>query len=81
MFENHKAPEADKILRVMKLFADDPREGKIDLGVGVYRTPEGNTPESGASAPDGSESAAPETEGTEPETDPDDDPPRKDAET
>ncbi len=44
MFENHQAPEADKILRVMKMFADDPREGKIDLGVGVYRTPEGLTP-------------------------------------
>ncbi|NDR55593.1 amino acid aminotransferase [Aliiruegeria sabulilitoris] len=44
MFETHKAPAADKILRVMKVFADDPREGKIDLGVGVYRTPEGLTP-------------------------------------
>ncbi|SDK55272.1 aromatic amino acid transaminase [Aliiruegeria lutimaris] len=48
MFENHKAPEADKILRVMKLFADDPRADKIDLGVGVYRTPEGLTPVMGA---------------------------------
>ncbi|MDV7144131.1 amino acid aminotransferase [Tropicimonas sp. TH_r6] len=44
MFENHQAPEADKILRVMKMFAEDPRPGKIDLGVGVYRTPEGRTP-------------------------------------
>ncbi len=44
MFENHKAPEADKILRVMKMFAEDTRADKIDLGVGVYRTPEGRTP-------------------------------------
>ncbi|WP_068116243.1 aromatic amino acid transaminase [Tropicimonas marinistellae] len=44
MFENHVAPPPDPILRVMKEFADDPRPEKIDLGVGVYRTPDGRTP-------------------------------------
>lgn len=44
MFEFHRPPEADTILRVMLLFAEDPRPGKIDLGIGVYRTPEGRTP-------------------------------------
>jgi aromatic-amino-acid transaminase len=44
MFENLKAPEADKILRLMAMFAADPRPGKVDLGVGVYRDPQGQTP-------------------------------------
>lgn len=44
MFENHQAPEPDKILRVMKMFREDPRPEKIDLGVGVYRTADGRTP-------------------------------------
>jgi aspartate aminotransferase len=34
----------DKILALMAEFRADPRPGKIDLGVGVYRTPEGVTP-------------------------------------
>ncbi len=34
----------DKILEVLSLFRADPREGKIDLGVGVYRNSEGVTP-------------------------------------
>ena len=38
------APEPDAILRLMRAFADDPRPGKIDLGVGVYRTEAGETP-------------------------------------
>ncbi|RYH09910.1 aromatic amino acid transaminase [Tropicimonas sp. IMCC6043] len=44
MFEDHRPPEPDKILRVMKAFAEDPRPEKIDLGVGVYRTADGRTP-------------------------------------
>lgn len=34
----------DKILRLMQMFADDPRTEKIDLGVGVYRNADGVTP-------------------------------------
>jgi aspartate aminotransferase len=34
----------DKILSLMAAFRADPREGKIDLGVGVYRDAEGRTP-------------------------------------
>lgn len=34
----------DKILQLMTLFREDPRDEKIDLGVGVYRDPEGRTP-------------------------------------
>jgi len=44
MFENLKAPEADKILRLMASFAADGRTDKVDLGVGVYRNPQGQTP-------------------------------------
>ncbi len=44
MFENLKAPPADKILALMQLFRDDPRDTKIDLGVGVYKNAEGVTP-------------------------------------
>ena len=34
----------DQILRLMQLFAEDPRQAKIDLGVGVYRNAQGQTP-------------------------------------
>ena len=34
----------DKILELIQLFRDDPREQKIDLGVGVYKNAEGVTP-------------------------------------
>ena len=44
MFEAVTPPEPDKILRLMAIFAADPREDKVDLGVGVYRSPEGKTP-------------------------------------
>lgn len=44
MFETVTAPEPDKIIRLMGMFAADPRRDKIDLGVGVYRSPEGKTP-------------------------------------
>lgn len=35
---------ADALLALIKLFDADPREDKIDLGVGVYRTADGGTP-------------------------------------
>ncbi|APX90043.1 aromatic amino acid aminotransferase [Brevirhabdus pacifica] len=44
MFENLKELPADKILALMQLFRDDPRDDKIDMGVGVYRNAEGKTP-------------------------------------
>jgi aromatic-amino-acid transaminase len=44
MFETLKAQPADKILALMKAFREDPRENKIDLGVGVYKDATGLTP-------------------------------------
>ena len=44
MFENLQAQPADKILALMKMFSDDPRENKVDLGVGVYKDATGLTP-------------------------------------
>jgi aromatic-amino-acid transaminase len=44
MFEDRTPPEPDKILRLMGMFAADPRPDKVDLGVGVYRSPAGVTP-------------------------------------
>ncbi len=44
LFASHQAPTPDKILRVMQAFREDERPDKIDLGVGVYRTPDGKTP-------------------------------------
>ncbi len=44
MFEKTELLPPDPILGLSKMFRDDPRENKIDLGVGVYRTPEGKTP-------------------------------------
>lgn len=39
----HEQPE-DKILQLMQMYREDPREDKIDLGVGVYKNAEGVTP-------------------------------------
>ena len=44
MFESLKEQPADKILALMQQFKDDPREQKIDLGVGVYKDAQGHTP-------------------------------------
>ncbi len=44
MFETLKPVPGDKILELMKAYREDPRETKIDLGVGVYKNPEGVTP-------------------------------------
>ncbi|MEM9351352.1 MAG: aromatic amino acid aminotransferase, partial [Pseudomonadota bacterium] len=44
MLDALKPQPADKILALMGAFKADPREGKIDLGVGVYKNAEGVTP-------------------------------------
>jgi len=44
MFETLKKATLDKIFVLMAEYAADPRDGKIDLGVGVYKDPTGNTP-------------------------------------
>lgn len=44
MFEDLMAAPADPILSLIGLFHEDPRPGKIDLGIGVYRNAEGRTP-------------------------------------
>ncbi len=44
MLTNLTPQPADKILALMQTFREDPRENKIDLGVGVYRNPQGVTP-------------------------------------
>lgn len=42
---NALTPQApDKILALMAAYREDPRETKIDLGVGVYKDASGNTP-------------------------------------
>lgn len=44
MLEALKPQPADKIIELMGLYAADPRDDKLDLGVGVYRDAEGRTP-------------------------------------
>ncbi|WP_374283135.1 aromatic amino acid transaminase [Novosphingobium sp.] len=44
MLENLEQQPADALLALIKLHNADPRADKIDLGVGVYRTGEGDTP-------------------------------------
>ncbi len=44
MLEKLQSQPADALLALIKMHADDEREDKIDLGVGVYRTGEGATP-------------------------------------
>jgi aromatic-amino-acid transaminase len=44
MFEHLKAQPQDKILALMAAYRDDPRETKVDLGVGVYKDASGATP-------------------------------------
>ena len=44
MLENLASQPADALLALIKLHNADPRETKIDLGVGVYRTSDGATP-------------------------------------
>ncbi len=44
MLEDLRPQPADKILMLMQMFREDPRDDKIDLGVGVYKDAEGRTP-------------------------------------
>ena len=44
MFNSLQQQPADKILALMQLYKEDPRENKIDLGVGVYKDASGQTP-------------------------------------
>ena len=44
MFQTLKEQPADKILALMQKYKEDPRDSKIDLGVGVYKNAEGLTP-------------------------------------
>ncbi|SPJ23085.1 amino acid aminotransferase [Palleronia abyssalis] len=44
MLSNLKDQPADKILTLMQSFREDPRDEKLDLGVGVYKDASGHTP-------------------------------------
>lgn len=44
MLSNLKEQPADKILALMQAFREDPRDTKVDLGVGVYKDADGKTP-------------------------------------
>ncbi len=44
MLSNLKPQAPDKILMLIEEFKADTRQGKIDLGVGVYKDPQGVTP-------------------------------------
>ncbi|WP_431324464.1 amino acid aminotransferase [Rhizobium sp. YTU87027] len=44
MFNKLKEQPADSLLALIKAFHADPRQAKIDLGVGVYRDQQGKTP-------------------------------------
>ncbi|TIU62879.1 MAG: aromatic amino acid aminotransferase, partial [Mesorhizobium sp.] len=44
MFETLQPAPADKILALIGLYRSDPRPGKVDLGVGVYKDIDGRTP-------------------------------------
>ncbi len=44
MFDRLAIPPADPLLSLIAAYNADPRQGKIDLGVGVYRDETGRTP-------------------------------------
>lgn len=44
MFENLKPQPEDKIIKMIGMYAADPRDQKLDLGLGVYKDAKGNTP-------------------------------------
>src|SRR5690606_18258639 len=44
MLDRLEPQSPDALLALIKLYADDDRPDKIDLGVGVYRTGQGGTP-------------------------------------
>ncbi|PQZ24509.1 aromatic amino acid aminotransferase [Ochrobactrum vermis] len=43
-FNDLRSEPPDQILSLIGLYNNDPRASKVDLGVGVYRTEEGDTP-------------------------------------
>lgn len=44
MFETLKPSPPDKIIELLEAFRGDPRQDKLDLGVGVYKDANGKTP-------------------------------------
>jgi aromatic-amino-acid transaminase len=44
MLETLTAPVPDKIIELIGIYAADPRDGKVDLGIGVYKDAGGRTP-------------------------------------
>ena len=44
MFAHLNEQPKDKILALMAAYKEDPRDTKVDLGVGVYKDASGNTP-------------------------------------
>ena len=44
LFDDLPTPKAPKILQLLQDFSIDPRENKIDLGIGVYKDESGITP-------------------------------------
>ncbi len=44
MLEHLTSQPKDKILALMAAYKEDPRDNKVDLGVGVYKDASGNTP-------------------------------------
>jgi aspartate/tyrosine/aromatic aminotransferase len=44
MFEGLKPLPQDPILQLMQQFREDPRQDKVDLGIGVYKDAAGHTP-------------------------------------
>lgn len=44
MFDTLTPQAPDKILALVKMYREDPRDTKIDLGVGVYKDADGKTP-------------------------------------
>lgn len=44
MFETLTPAAPDGILALMSIYRDDPRRDKLDLGIGVYKSPDGSTP-------------------------------------
>ena len=44
MFENIAPTPQDPIIKLIGLYREDPREDKIDVGVGVFKDANGDTP-------------------------------------
>jgi aromatic-amino-acid transaminase len=44
LLDRLEAQPADPLIALIGLFRADPRPEKIDVGVGVFRDPAGNTP-------------------------------------